>query len=100
MKNRELIKNGGDVTLKPLYRKDAKIKKNDTVYLRRVSTPFKVDVCHKDGTFTVVSIHKTKSRITIDEIDRIGLMGIVKLTDYNIKPKDYFRRGVNDGVRN
>ena len=73
--------------MKTLYRGQAVINKRDTVYLRRYSTPFTVDVCHKDGTFTVVDMHGQKQRVTIDDIDRIGERGDIRLTSYQIRPK-------------
>lgn len=75
--------------MKTLYRGDAVINKRDTVYLRGVSAPFIVDVCHKDGTYTVISIYGRKHRVTKNDIDRIGDMGEIKLTDYIFKNKEW-----------
>lgn len=71
-----------------MHRDHAVINKRDKIYLRRISTPFVVDICHKDGTYTVISIHDLKYRITKDDIDRIGDMGEIKLTDYIFKNKE------------
>lgn len=71
-----------------MHRDHAVINKRDKIYLRGVSAPFIVDVCHQDGTYTVVSINGRKQRVTKNDIDRIGENGEIRLTNYIIKPKE------------